>query len=74
MGIENTELASLPDYQINISFFQKYPHTKIEKKKTRMDEHYFCFGLGHDKGIPLTKHIVILTHQPFEVAFVLFAC
>ena len=32
MGIENTELASLPDYQINISFFQKYPHTKIEEK------------------------------------------
>ena len=33
MGIENTELASLPDYQINISFFQKYPHTEIEKEK-----------------------------------------
>ena len=62
-----------PDYQINISFFQKYPHIEIEKK-TRMGEHYFRFGLGHDKGIPLTKHIVILTHQPFEVAFVLFAC
>ena len=46
----------------------------LKLKKTRIDKHYFRFGLGHDKGIPLTKHIVILTHQPFEVAFVLFAC
>ena len=58
MGIENTELASLPDYQINISFFQKYPHIEIEKKKKNGQTFFFRFGLGHDKGIPLTKHIL----------------
>ena len=50
MGIENTELASLPDYQINISFFQKYPHTKIEEKKQEWTNIIFALALDMTKA------------------------
>ena len=50
MGIENTELASLPDYQINISFFQKYPHTKIEKNKQEWTNIIFDLALDMTKA------------------------